>query len=365
MLSVPASLRSLAVGLALAATLVVAAPRPAQQSTFASQIAALSEPPGYFDTDNLISNEGSYLHVLPDLKRAGVHGGAYIGVGPDQNFTYIAHVRPAVAFIVDVRRDNMLLHLAFKAMFDLARTRIEYLALLFARPVPDNLEGWRSKSIEDLAAYIDGAGAPSASAMAAVRARVDARIRTFGVPLTSQDLQTIDRFHRRFTDEGLGLRFQSLGRAPQSNYPTYRQLLLETDRLGRRGNYLASEESFQAVKTLQARDLVIPVVGNLNGPSALAAIGRVLRDRNERLSAFYTSNVEFYLFGDGTFPRFVENLSRIPHSDAAVIIRSVFGGGGPRVAGYGSASLTQRLDELMDGYGHGRFRQYWELTAPR
>jgi hypothetical protein len=185
------------------------------------------------------------------------------------------------------------------------------------------------------------------------------------VSLTAQDLETIDRFQRRFVDEGLGLRFQSLGRAPQSNYPTYRQLLLETDRLGHHGNYLATEESFQYVKSLQARDLVIPVVGNLNGPSALAAIGRLLRDRNEKLSAFYTSNVEFYLFGDGTFPRFVENLSRIPRGEGAVIIRSVFGGGGPRVAGYGSASLTQRLAELVDGYDHGRFRQYWELTSPR
>ena len=120
-----------------------------------------------------------------------------------------------------------------------------------------------------------------------------------------------------------------------------------------------------SIKSLQSRDLVIPIVGNLNGPSALAGIGRVLRERNERLSAFYTSNVEFYLFGDGTFPRFVDNLSRIPHRDHAVIIRSVFGGGGPRVAGYGSASLTQPVTELVDGFSRGRFHQYWELTAVR
>src|SRR5438105_14177701 len=75
-------------------------------SPFAQQIAALSEPAGYFDTDNLISNESSYLQVVPELRRAGISGGAYIGVGPDQNFTYIAEVRPAVAFIVDLRRDD-------------------------------------------------------------------------------------------------------------------------------------------------------------------------------------------------------------------------------------------------------------------
>ena len=73
---------------------------------------------------------------MPDLKKRGVRGGAYVGVGPDQNFSYIAAIRPDVAFIVDVRRDNLLLHLLFKSLFTLARTRVEYLALLLGRPVP-------------------------------------------------------------------------------------------------------------------------------------------------------------------------------------------------------------------------------------
>src|SRR5687768_12006813 len=110
-------------------------PANAQRPGFAAQIAALSEPPGYFDTDNLISNERSYLDVMPAL-RALPAGGAYIGVGPDQNFTYIAATRPAIAFIVDVRRDNLLLHLLFKALFQLSSSRPDYLSLLFGLPPP-------------------------------------------------------------------------------------------------------------------------------------------------------------------------------------------------------------------------------------
>ena len=87
------------------------------QASFASRIEQLSEPEGEFDTDNLISNEQAYLDVIPALRAAGTSGGAYIGVGPDQNFSYIASVRPAIAFIVDRRRDNLLLHLLFKALF--------------------------------------------------------------------------------------------------------------------------------------------------------------------------------------------------------------------------------------------------------
>ena len=91
--------------------------------------------------------------------------------------------------------------------------------------------------------------------------------------MTRAELATIDRFHRRFIEAGVGLRFQSTGRPPQSHYPTYRDLLLATDSLGERSNYLASEEAYQFVKGLEQRDLVIPVVGDLSGSRALSAIG--------------------------------------------------------------------------------------------
>jgi hypothetical protein len=336
------------------------APPSAHAAAFASQIAALSEPEGYFDTDNLISNEQGYLSVLQDIERAAVGGGAYVGVGPDQNFSYIAATRPDVAFIIDVRRDNLLLHLLFKALFSLARTRVEYLALLCGREVPKDLESWRSKRIEALTGYIDAAPMPDRAVTDALVGRVAAKVRSFGVSLSTNDLQTLDRFHRRFIEAALGLRFQSLGRSPQLHYPTFRQLLLDVDGAGRQRNYLATEDGFQFVKSLEARDLVIPVVGNLSGESAMVAIGRWLREHNLRLSIFYASNVEFYLFREGTFARFVDNLSRLPHGHRALIIRSVFGGGGG--FGGGSVSQTQVVAELLDGFSRGKYHQYWELV---
>src|SRR5258708_32258356 len=95
----------LAGGLGGAAVLT---PRAQNPSPFAAQIASLSEPSGYFDTDNLISNERSYLQVLPDLRRRNVRGGAYICVGPAHNFTYSSEGRPSIAFIVYARRDYEL-----------------------------------------------------------------------------------------------------------------------------------------------------------------------------------------------------------------------------------------------------------------
>jgi hypothetical protein len=348
-------------GLALAAARGTGPTAPA--ATFAARIAQLSEPGGYFDTDNLISNEQSYLHVIPGLRQAGVTGGAYIGVGPDQNFSYIARVRPAIAFIVDIRRDNLLLHLLFKALFTEAQTRAEYLALLFGRAPPPHLDEWRSAAVDRLAAYIDSTRPPSSTA--ALDARIETRIASFGVPLSRADFATIHRFHQRFMAAGLSLKFESTGRPSRSYYPTYRDLLLETDRARHHWNYLASEDDYQFLRGLEGRDLVIPVVGNLSGPSALASIARLMAQRGDRLSAFYTSNVEFYLFGDGTFPHFIANLSRLPRGPNSVIIRSVFGGFTPIDAapGYYSASILQRVDELVSGFASGRYRAYSSLAS--
>jgi hypothetical protein len=336
--------------------------RTEAQSSFAAEVAALSEPAGYFDTDNLISNERSYLEVIPDLKKRGVRGGVYIGVGPDQNFSYIAAIRPDVVYIVDVRRDNLLLHLLFKAIFTLARTRVEYLSMLFGRPVPDNIDTWRAAPLDRVVAHIEGASVDERS-IAALRERLDDVIAKTGVPLTRPELATIDRFHRRFIEAGVSLRFQSTGRPPQSHYPTYRDLLLATDSLGERSNYLASEEAYQFVRSLEQKDLVIPVVGDLSGSRALSAIGTHVRQRGQRLSAFYASNVEFYLFGDGRFERFVANLNAIPRAENGVIIRSVFG----RYASYGSSSSShlQAADDLLTGFAKGRYRYYGDLLDGR
>ncbi len=334
-------------------------------TTFAEQIAALSEPGGYFDTDNLISNESSYLQVIPELQQRRVRGGAYIGVGPDQNFTYIAEVRPAIAFIIDIRRDNLLLHLFFKALFQLSRTRADYLSMLFGRKLPAARGTAASVSIETLVNDIDAHGIDTGD-VHAVRSRVKTALGQTGVPLSADDLATIERFHGRFIEAGLSLRFQSTGRPPQSHYPTYRQLLLDTDPSGQHTNFLASEESFQFVKSLQAKDRVIPVVGDLSGPSALAAIGRALGSRRELVSAFYVSNVEFYLFREGTFARFIANLGRVPHQKNGVLIRSIFSGFPASRARPtdGSTSRLHAIDDLLNSYSAGRIQRYGDLISP-
>lgn len=336
-------------------------------TVFASRVARLSEPGGYFDTDNLISNESSYLHVIGAMERLGVTGGAYIGVGPDQNFSYVASIRPRVAFILDIRRDNLLQQLMFRALFIDSRNRLEYLCRLVGRPCPDDLEAWNESPVGELVDYIDGQGFDP-DYVEAVRSRMDVTIDSFGLRLSGQDLSTIERFHRTFIDPGLDLRFQTFGRPPRWFYPTLRQLLLETDLDGRQSSYLASEDDFRYLKELEEAGLVIPVVGDLAGNHALREIGALVSELGERVSAIYTSNVEFYLFRAGSFARFADNVATLPIADPGVIIRSYFGGGfrsaHPQTEpGYYSTQLLQTLQSLVAEHRDGGYRSYQELVT--
>ena len=99
----------------------------------------LSERGGVFQQE-VMSNEDSAQFVIPALKERIRRGGVYIGVGPEQNFTYIAAIQPALAFVVDIRRDNLLEHLLYKALFELSADRADFIARLFSRPRPAGLD---------------------------------------------------------------------------------------------------------------------------------------------------------------------------------------------------------------------------------
>jgi hypothetical protein len=112
-------------------------PTRLSDSTFWRLISDLSEPGGFFRSDNFVSNETSFQYVIPELERTIRPGGVYLGVAPDQNFTYLVALRPRIAFIVDIRRQNMIHHLMYKAMIEMAPDRAGFMSLLFARPRPN------------------------------------------------------------------------------------------------------------------------------------------------------------------------------------------------------------------------------------
>ncbi|MEK6409761.1 MAG: hypothetical protein AABN34_22785 [Acidobacteriota bacterium] len=357
------------VPLLLVFLLTAAASRVANASrvhkSFAALSARLSETGGYFDSDNLISNETSYLHVVGKLRELGVSGGVYIGVGPDQSFSYIAKIRPKIAIMIDIRRDNLLQHLLFKALFARSRNRIEYLCTYFGKPFPKT-KGWENRSAKDLVEYIDGT-ASDARLFERTLKEVRQDVQKFGIPLSQSDLEIIAKVQRAFFGAGLDIRYSSYHRPPRSIYPPYRDLLLETDLAGQQQNYFNSEDDFQFIKKLEDQDMIVPVVGDLSGPQAVKAIGQYTAEIKERVSAFYVSNVEFYLQRQGTFDKFVENLKALPIDNRSVIIRSYFNYYAPAhpqaEPNHFSTQLMERIDDLIKQCAGGECDSYNDIVT--
>jgi len=356
---------------ALAFSHPAVAPARAQRaadSSFAALVARLSENAGYFDSDNIISNEESYLQITTQLAKVGTRGGVYVGVGPDQNFSYVALIRPSIAFMLDIRRDNLLEHLFYKSLFALSRNRTEFLCRLFGKPVPRDIEKWNGRQLGPVLVYLDRTPTDSA-AVAETRRLSTERIASYAVPLDAHDRAMIERYRAEFIADGLDTRYSSIGRNNRLDYPTFRQLMIATDRNGRAASYLAEEEPFQFVRSMEARDLIVPVVGNVAGDKAVKAIGQYANEHHLTLSAFYLSNVEQYLLGrDGGFDEYARNVVALPRDSASVIIRSYFGRLGMvhplYVPGPGniSTSMIETVDSFAKRYAGGELRGYADLV---
>ena len=115
-------------------------PARLSDAEFWALVEQLSEPEGNFPFDNLVSNETSIQSVIPALLNRTRPGGVYLGVGPEQNFTYIAALQPRIAFIIDIRRQNLVEHLMYKALFELSDDRADFVSRLFSRKRPDSLD---------------------------------------------------------------------------------------------------------------------------------------------------------------------------------------------------------------------------------
>ncbi len=321
---------------------------------FASLVARLSEPDGAFHSDNLVSNETSYLHVFSAFRELGVKGGAYLGVGPEQGFSYLAEIEPEIAFIVDIRRDNLLLHLLLKAMFASARNRLEYLCLLYGRPVPADLPMWTDLPLESLLEYLDARPVDSLEHDTNHR-RLMTLVGAFGVPLGDTDRGTLRRFHDEFARAGLDIQYTTQAGRMWRAMPTNRELYLATDLDGVQGSYLASEDRWRRVRDLQRRDRVVPVTGDLAGPKAVRAIAQYLVETDRKVSAFYLSNVEQYLFRNDVFPAFVANVRALPAGPSSVLVRSLVGGGRWGAGSSGTGLVSRQRAQT--------FRRFREMTA--
>jgi hypothetical protein len=338
-----------AVGAVLCARLLGAAaggvPARLTDQEFWALVTELSEPGGSFRSENLLSNELRLQYVIPDLVRATPRGRAYIGVGPEQNFTYIAAVQPSIAFIVDIRRGNLQLQLMYKALFELSADRVDFVSRLFSRKMPDGLGPQSTaRQIFDALAFAEPNDAAYERTLKHIEMQLSGK---HALQLSADDLKGIAHVFHAFYTFGPSINYSSTegdaGASSAGTYrPTYADLMTATDNESHARSYLASEDAFSFVKMLESKNLVVPVVGDFAGPRALRALGTYLKSMSAVVSAFYVSNVEQYLRVERVWGSFCGNAARLPIDDASTFIRAGRGGRYAR----GGTALTHELTSM-------------------
>ena len=337
-------------------------PPKLSRSEFGRLINELSEEGGYFWSNNFISNETSYLHALQPLDAMAISGGVYLGVGPNQNFTYIAELRPRMAFLVDIRRQNMLEHLIFKLLIEKAETRLEYLSFLTGRPVHRPPPS-HDLSLIELVEIIENTAADpeftrqlSSEMMATLRAWPD-------LNLTPSDFQDVERIYQEFSRQGLDIKYDSWR---SFFFPTLKEFLVETDLEGVQRNWLATAETYEVVRSMQTANLIVPLVGDFAGKGVFRRLGKLLRGSGDTVSAFYVSNVEFYLFRQRKWPHFVDNVKQLPIDDRSVFIRAYANLHRPHpqmVGDHITVTLVQNVATFLNNADEGRYRSLWDVVT--
>ena len=358
---------SLSLGSRVAAPTV---PERVSDEAFWRMVTEFSEPGGFFRSDNFVSNEITFQWVLPELAKTTKTGGIYMGVGPDQNFTYIVAMQPKIAFIVDIRRQNMLHHLLYKALIEMSADRAEFLSRLFSRPRPADLEA-DAPSPALFQAY---ASAVSDSALFArnLAAVKDQLVTKHKFALTSDDLRTIEYVYTAFFQAGpdLTYSFTMPGRGSSMMFygrrmPTYAELMMESDGTGSQRSYLANEANYRVLRDMERNNLIVPLVGDFAGDKAIRSVGQYVKEHGGTITAFYTSNVEQYLFQSDDWKKFFANVGTLPLDGSSTFIRAVFnfntppmqtGTPGPR-----SRTMLASIAEQVQAFTDGKLLTYWDV----
>jgi hypothetical protein len=309
----------------------------------------LSEHDGEFQSDNLVSNEVWQQYVIPDLLKAVSPAGVYLGVGPEQNFTYIAALKPAMAFIIDVRRGNLDLQLMYKALFELSANRAEFVSRLFSRRQPNGIDE-QSTAADIFKAFsnVERSQALYDETLGSIKRQLVAR---HGFALTSDDWSSIESAFDALSTFGPNIHYLSTGTDTYGGglLPSYADLMTATDEHGVPHSYLNTEDSFRLVKDLEIRNLIVPVVGDFTGPKAIRAVGNYLKDRGTMVSTFYLSNVEMYLDREMTWGSFCRNVAALPLDAKSLFIRSAFDGRYGKGSGLNSdvGPLLPHVDQCL------------------
>jgi hypothetical protein len=142
-----------------------------------------------------------------------------------------------------------------------------------------------------------------------------------GYTLGAEDVARISFIQQTFNRAGLSITAEYASPGSPGGIPvTFRDLMTATDKNGQSWSFLSSEAAYRYIRELHRKNLIVPLVGDFAGSTAIRRVAEYLKQRNSIVTVFYLSNVEYYLNGP-TMRTFQSNLSTLPIDSSSMLIR--------------------------------------------
>ena len=333
-------------------------------------------PQSNYTMDCFVTSEVCHNDVIakcrPDSHGTGT--GAYIGVGPCQNLTYIGALRPRLAIICDSRPDNLIEHLMFKMLIERAASPLDYLLQLFSR-VLERPPGTDLREAEDLVAAFElGTPDPETFRDNLEWLRSEAKRRW---EFDDGQLDRLSYLYGEFFGKQLSITAVNKECAEALGSPTLRDVILARNSYRRNFHFLTDADRFGYVRQMHMEDRIIPMLGNFCSAASIELINDLLGEFGERADTIYLSNIEDYVVGryfldshgvadepnpEGilkdeyaeNYAQFVDHLSAIDSTPDAFLLRFIFQGERwGRTVGEDLEPTVSRLETFLAAYRRG------------
>ncbi len=198
-------------------------------------------------------------------------GGAYVGVGSDQNFTMMAALRAEYAFLMDIDYRVVDLHRMYEVLVE-------------ANETPRALvDAWHAKNAVSTRARLD-------EAFAGLDEKARARL------------------------------LRGFATARETVY-RHLERVIARNRDGQPSTWLSDPEHYAHIRAMYQTDRVRMMPGNLAGDVSLRTVATACKALGVPVHALYMSNAEEYF---KYIPAFVTSIEGLPTDSSSVVLRTIY-----------------------------------------
>ena len=223
-------------------------------------------------------------------------GGAYVGVGTDQNYLLAAWAKSSVLMLMDFDQEIPTIHEIYAYFFSISGTPQTF------------LDRWSRRYADDSAEKLS----THFTAIAEQLARKEAAAKNLS---EERSVKYINRRVKRYVRHRVKIYKRTRGllwRRLSKTKSKYQKLKIAT--------FLDQQEQYEHIRDLWASGRVIAIRGDLTANQTMIDIARALRNIGETLSVLYLSNAEQYFL---LTPEYRRNIINLPWSTKSYALRTM------------------------------------------